>query len=76
MSRRSWKALVTGAAGFIGSHIVDRLLLEGFQVTGLDNLSSGQRRNFVHNKDKKNFRFVEGDIRDTNLAKLKMKDYA
>ena len=55
--------LVTGAAGFIGSNLVDRLLKEGYQVTVLDNFSTGKRENLIHLKDRKDFTLLEGDIR-------------
>jgi len=61
--------LVTGGAGFIGSHIVDRLLDEGFKVRVLDNLSRGDKKNLVHHKNKKSFQFLEGDIRNFELVK-------
>jgi nucleoside-diphosphate-sugar epimerase len=61
--------LVTGGAGFIGSHIVDRLLDEGFKVRVLDNLSTGEKKNLVHHKNKKSFQFIEGDIRNFELVK-------
>ncbi len=51
------RCLVTGGAGFIGSHIVERLLREGYDVTVLDNLSTGERVNVPVS-----CRFVEGDI--------------
>ncbi|HDQ06641.1 MAG TPA: SDR family oxidoreductase [Candidatus Bathyarchaeota archaeon] len=60
--------LVTGGAGFIGSHIVDRLLDEGFKVRVLDNLSTGDKKNLVHHQNKKTFQFIEGDIRNFELA--------
>ena len=59
--------LVTGSAGFIGSHLVDRLLGAGRTVVGLDNLSMGFERNFQHNMDHGGFRFVHGDILDRDL---------
>lgn len=58
--------LVTGGAGFIGSHLVEALSLTGHSVTVLDNLSSGHKKNvetFISNR----VQFVEGDIRDTVL---------
>jgi UDP-glucose 4-epimerase len=66
--------LVTGGAGFIGSHIVDKLISEGFEVTVLDNLSTAQLDNVSRHHDRKDFHFVRGDIRDRNLVKQIVKD--
>lgn len=54
--------LITGGAGFIGSHLVDRLLGEGYQVSVLDNLVNGSLDNLKEAAKEKNFRFIEGDI--------------
>ena len=54
--------VVTGAAGFIGSHTVDRLLASGHRVTGLDNLRSGRRANLASALKSPNFTFHEVDI--------------
>ncbi|MDD5583885.1 MAG: SDR family NAD(P)-dependent oxidoreductase [Candidatus Omnitrophica bacterium] len=56
------KVLVTGGCGFIGSHIVDRLLNEGAVVAVMDNLASGKIENIAHHKN--NITFLEKDIRD------------
>ena len=69
MTRRYSRILVTGGAGFIGSHIVDRLLTDGFEVTALDNLCTGQMENVALHQDREDFHFVKGDIRDLNLVK-------
>ena len=58
-------ALVTGAAGFIGSHFVDELLARGYTVWGLDDLSTGNRENLDSAMVHDSFTFVTGDIRDT-----------
>jgi UDP-glucose 4-epimerase len=63
MGRKS--ALVTGGAGFIGSHVADRLLAAGYAVTILDNLSSGRRANLPADA-----RFVEADIGSPEAAAL------
>ncbi len=55
-------ALVTGAAGFLGSHLTDRLLGDGYMVLGVDNLSTGTRENLAHLANDSRFRFEERDI--------------
>lgn len=66
MSNEVSKVLVTGGAGFIGSHLVDRLLNEGFNVSVLDNLSTGELNNLIQHKNNKKFHFIKGDIRNLN----------
>ena len=62
--------LVTGAAGFIGSHTVDRLLAEGHQVTGVDNFRTGRRENLKTALASTRFKLLELDVaRDGSLAK-------
>ncbi|MGD0977575.1 MAG: SDR family NAD(P)-dependent oxidoreductase [Candidatus Bathyarchaeia archaeon] len=68
------RVLVTGGAGFIGSHIVDRLLAEGFAVTVLDNFSSGKMENISNCVKANSFNLVRGDIRDVALVKKVVKD--
>ena len=58
------RVLVTGAAGFIGSHICDLALHEGHDVVALDDLSTGQERNLASAASNPAFRFVRADIRD------------
>jgi len=55
-------ALVTGAAGFLGSHLTDRLLGEGHAVLGIDNLCTGDLENLAHLANEPRFRFEQRDI--------------
>jgi len=61
------RVLVTGGAGYIGSHLVDRLLAKGDQVVVVDNLSLGKLGNTEHNLGNPHFRFVKGDVLDERL---------
>lgn len=62
--RTRTKAFVTGAAGFIGSTLVDRLLADGYEVTGYDNFSTGQEAFLEHAVRSDAFRLVRGDTLD------------
>lgn len=59
--------LVTGGAGFIGSHLIDRLLDERNRVVAIDNLSLGKKSNISHHFNDEAFTFIEGDILDAPL---------
>ena len=56
------RVLVTGAAGFLGSHLTDRLLQEGFSVLGMDNLITGSLENIAHLENEPHFDFFEHDV--------------
>lgn len=55
-------SVITGAAGFLGSHLTDRLLAEGHRVIGLDNLITGSLANLAHLDGEERFRFVRHDV--------------
>ncbi|MFM7748838.1 MAG: NAD-dependent epimerase/dehydratase family protein, partial [Opitutaceae bacterium] len=67
-------AFVTGAAGFIGSNLVDRLLADGVRVTGWDNLSTGQSRFLDGAAAHPGFRLVRGDILDLPALTAAMRE--
>ncbi len=56
------RVLITGAAGFLGSHLTDRFLAEGHQVVGMDNLITGARENIAHLQNEQRFQFVFHDV--------------
>jgi UDP-glucose 4-epimerase len=67
------KALVSGGAGFIGSHLVDKLVKDGYEVVVLDNLSTGNLENLRAHLNRSSFRFVRGNICDGRFAKVASK---
>ncbi|MCK5283717.1 MAG: GDP-mannose 4,6-dehydratase, partial [Nanoarchaeota archaeon] len=68
------KIFLTGAAGFIGSNLTDKLLELGADVVGLDNLFNGRLVNLEDAKKYKNFKFHKGDVRDLNFLLDVFKD--
>jgi dTDP-glucose 4,6-dehydratase len=56
------RVLITGAAGFLGSHLCDRLLREGHQVVGMDNFITGNSENLAHLAGNQNFLFIRHDV--------------
>jgi dTDP-glucose 4,6-dehydratase len=58
------RAVVTGGSGFLGSHLCDRLLAEGWEVLALDNLITGEEINVAHLAQNRNFRFEHTDVND------------
>jgi UDP-glucose 4-epimerase len=62
------RILVTGGAGFIGSHLVDRLVIDGYRVRVVDNLSSGRIENIKHHLDANTVELIIGDLKDPQIA--------
>ncbi len=60
--------LITGAAGFLGSHLCDRFIAEGFHVIGMDNFITGDKKNIQHLNSEANFSFIEHDV--TNFIRI------
>ena len=56
------RILVTGGAGFLGSHLCDRLLADGHEVLAVDNLYTGSKSNISHNLQNPNFEFMRHDV--------------
>lgn len=56
------KVLITGAAGFLGSHLCDRFIKEGYYVIAMDNFITGDRKNLIHLEGNSNFEFIEHDV--------------
>ena len=71
---RKIKSIVTGGAGFIGSHIVERLLSDDHHVTSKDNYSTGRPENLDHLKDNPNLEIIELDIVNSGLLDQHFKD--
>lgn len=66
---------ITGGAGFIGSHLADKLMGEDNKVTAYDSLVSGRRENIEHHQGKANFQFIQADLLDFDTLKEAMKGH-
>lgn len=67
------KVLVTGGASFIGSNLVDKLVILGAKVRVVDDLSSGKKDNIKHHLKQKSIEFIKGDLREQKTAKKSLK---
>ena len=69
-------AIVTGASGFVGSHLVDWLLNQDYKVIGIDNFITGRRQNLAHLTDNPNFKLIEADVSQpaANYLSLNLQD--
>jgi len=65
------RAVILGAAGFVGSHLVDRFLAEGWSVLGVDNFVTGTKRNIQHLAANRRFELLEADICEPLVPKVK-----
>jgi len=74
MPRSYSKIIVTGGAGFIGSHIVDRILKQDYEVVVIDDLSQGRLENISRHLNNESFRFIKADIRDLARVETIVKD--
>ena len=63
------KIIVTGCAGFIGSHLTEALLKDGHKILGIDNFSTGKARFMSNFKEKKNFKFIRTDLYKSQIDK-------
>src|SRR5258706_13395563 len=68
------KILITGGAGFIGSHLCEKYTKEGHLVFCLDNFMSGNLMHVRHLLDLRNFKLIKGDIRDIDLLEKIMRE--
>jgi UDP-glucose 4-epimerase len=73
---KNCNVIVTGAAGFIGSHTVDRLLKEGHTVIGVDNLSTGNMNNLVKAKGNSRFHLLRADLMEPELMARLCREYS
>ena len=66
---KSELVLVTGGAGFIGSHLVEALVNEGYRVRVVDNLATGHRSNLAHLEGR--YEWIEGDLADFDFCRAR-----
>jgi UDP-glucose 4-epimerase len=71
---RNARVLVTGGAGFIGSHLVDRLIKNGYNVTVLDNYFSGNKENLQVHLSSRKLELIKGDVRNSETVRKAVKD--